>query len=267
MGAPSASSTNFDPIARVYNLSRGYPAEVAQEITRSLRAIIPEDHRRALEPGAGTGLFTQYCVGLFRLYICLDISPRMLQQLHDGFGHLPHLVAMVGDVARLPFLDGSFDTVIAAKLLRHVGEWRTALREIRRVLRPGGLFLHVEEAWLERTEASAVRPRWQQILAELGYAPHEHPGPTTNEPILEEWRSLGAQKLEVVPLASWLSPSSPAAVINHLARRGGSSTLAIPEDILAESIRQLRSWAAERWADPEAVEHKRKGLEAIVVQV
>lgn len=46
-----------------------------------------------------------------------------------------------GDAERLPFADGTFDAVICAELLEHVFDPRQVVREIRRVLRPGGRVL------------------------------------------------------------------------------------------------------------------------------
>ncbi|WP_456998717.1 class I SAM-dependent methyltransferase [Lysobacter sp. HA18] len=43
-----------------------------------------------------------------------------------------------GDVMRLPFADGSFDTVLLLEVLEHVSKPDVALEDIRRVLRPGG---------------------------------------------------------------------------------------------------------------------------------
>lgn len=44
------------------------------------------------------------------------------------------------DALRLPFADGTFDKVICAEVLEHLADYDTALREIARVLRPGGIF-------------------------------------------------------------------------------------------------------------------------------
>lgn len=43
------------------------------------------------------------------------------------------------DIQELPFEDGSYDFVFASHVLEHIGDDRRAIREIRRVLRPGGL--------------------------------------------------------------------------------------------------------------------------------
>lgn len=47
----------------------------------------------------------------------------------------------IGNAARLPFRDSSFDTVSVVAALNHIPNRAEALREVMRVLRPGGLFL------------------------------------------------------------------------------------------------------------------------------
>jgi SAM-dependent methyltransferase len=53
-----------------------------------------------------------------------------------------------GDATAMPFGDESFDRVIAAEVLEHVPADQRALREISRVLRPGGLLAVTVPAWL-----------------------------------------------------------------------------------------------------------------------
>ena len=51
----------------------------------------------------------------------------------------------------LPFADNSFDIVICSEVLEHIGDYRSVLTEIERVLRPGGTFVaSVPRAWPER---------------------------------------------------------------------------------------------------------------------
>ncbi|MBI1885226.1 MAG: class I SAM-dependent methyltransferase [Chloroflexi bacterium] len=61
-----------------------------------------------------------------------------------------HLLA--ADATRLPFADGQFDAVFETWVLHHVADWPAALREVRRVLRPGGVFcfLDISRRLLER---------------------------------------------------------------------------------------------------------------------
>jgi SAM-dependent methyltransferase len=56
-----------------------------------------------------------------------------------------------GDATRLPFADGSFDRIIAAEVLEHIPADEATLRELVRVLRPGGrLAVTVPTRWPER---------------------------------------------------------------------------------------------------------------------
>ncbi|WP_439106568.1 methyltransferase domain-containing protein [Congregibacter sp.] len=58
---------------------------------------------------------------------------------------------LVGDALRLPFEDASFDAVICSEVLEHIPDYRNALAEISRVLKPGGRFCaSVPRAWCER---------------------------------------------------------------------------------------------------------------------
>lgn len=55
--------------------------------------------------------------------------------------------AAVGDALGLPFPDGSFDRVIAAEVLEHIPEDRSAMAELARVLRPGGTMAVTVPRW------------------------------------------------------------------------------------------------------------------------
>jgi ubiquinone/menaquinone biosynthesis C-methylase UbiE len=45
-----------------------------------------------------------------------------------------------GDGARLPFADATFDRVICSEVLEHITDYESFLREIKRVIKPGGIF-------------------------------------------------------------------------------------------------------------------------------
>jgi len=90
----------------------------------------------------------------FELY-GIDFSGEMLRYARKyavKFGFSPHLV--LGDVSRLPFASGAFDfaiSVAAYHHLRHREDRLAALRELRRVLKPGGeAFITVWNGWQAR---------------------------------------------------------------------------------------------------------------------
>lgn len=69
-----------------------------------------------------------------------DFSQGMLEAARESTAHLAGAVYRQVDAQDIPLADGSFDVVIANMMLYHVPDIPRALREIRRVLRPGGVF-------------------------------------------------------------------------------------------------------------------------------
>lgn len=80
------------------------------------------------------------------------------------------------DVQALPFREAAFDCVKATEILEHVPDTARALRECRRVLRPGGRLV-ATAPFLERLHADPedyarfTRSMWERLLGEAGLAP------------------------------------------------------------------------------------------------
>ena len=79
----------------------------------------------------------------------------------------------VAFAAELPFTDESFDAAMSSFVLQLVPSRPAALREIRRVLRPGGLFAHV--TWLIDDRAFAPDRIFDRMLEEYGFENDEDP--------------------------------------------------------------------------------------------
>ena len=108
--------------------------------TEALDAIVAEQPLRVLEVGPGVGAFAARIAAALpgvRL-TAIDQSARFVE-LTRARG----VDAREGDVQNLPFGDESFDVVAAMWMLYHVPDIGRALAEVRRVLRPGGLFVAV----------------------------------------------------------------------------------------------------------------------------
>ncbi len=95
---------------------------------------------RVLELGCGTGSMWQGMTLPEGCHVTLtDFSAGMLETARENTPHLAADYAVV-NAERIPYADGDFDVVIANMMLYHVPDIAQALREIRRVLRPGGRF-------------------------------------------------------------------------------------------------------------------------------
>lgn len=114
-------------------------------ITRErLRAVLrPEPGERLLEIGVGTGYYSHDLAGWVepegRLEL-FDLQQEFLDHVMRGAQErgLSNLVPTRGDATALPYEDASVDAVILTAVLGEIPDSAAALREIRRVLKPGG---------------------------------------------------------------------------------------------------------------------------------
>ncbi|WP_351225785.1 class I SAM-dependent methyltransferase [Streptomyces sp. NPDC002133] len=90
-----------------------------------------------LEIGCGTGIHAARVRDLGRTPIGVDLSDGML---HHARNRLPTARA---DAARLPIRDNSVSAAIAVMVHTDMHDYPTVLREAARVLRPGGVFVHI----------------------------------------------------------------------------------------------------------------------------
>src|SRR5687767_2896524 len=100
---------------------------------------------RVLEIGCGRGEFVQRLVdtlGAPRLFVAADFAGSAVQfgrrRMRHGSPRVSWTVASIQDI---PLADRTFDTVISCETIEHVVNPVQALREIHRVLRPGGTLL------------------------------------------------------------------------------------------------------------------------------
>jgi SAM-dependent methyltransferase len=74
-----------------------------------------------------------------------------------------------GDATRLPFPDGSFDRIIAAEVLEHIPDDEAAVRELARVLRPGGTMAVTVPAWLAERICWALSDEYHAPFVDGGH--------------------------------------------------------------------------------------------------
>ena len=156
-----------------------------------------------LEIGSGTGSNLRYLPADLRV-VAVEPNPFMHGYfLREARGLRRPADLVQGDAEALPFPDESVETVLSTLVLCSVGGLDRALREIHRVLKPGGRFIFVEHVgappgtWLRRVQRW-VKPAWRFVGDGC------EPDRDTDENLLRAgFREVSIERFEVpLPLVS-----------------------------------------------------------------
>lgn len=121
------------------NPYRRYKSEQDRRLV--VEALEIHDNDRVLEVGCGYGWISRALWNAANAeWTGIDQSVEMIRRLRTECPDRGSR-AMHADARQLPFRDGEFDKVLCTGVLMHIREHSIAVRELIRVLRPGGVFL------------------------------------------------------------------------------------------------------------------------------
>ncbi|HEY5156000.1 MAG TPA: class I SAM-dependent methyltransferase [Acidimicrobiales bacterium] len=175
------------------------PSRIYQALADALVATAPVAlaGRHVADLGAGTGTVSQALTGEGADVVAFDLVAEMLARApaaRDG-GRVPGVVA---DLLALPVAAGAFDAAVAAFVLNHLTEPVAALREMARIVRPGGAVLASTFAAQPRHPAKVAV---DEAAAEFGY---QEPRWYTTMKAEAEPRTAGAERVRAVALEAGL---------------------------------------------------------------
>ncbi len=131
------SKIYFDQVAGNWDTMRqGFFATAVRERAYQVAGIVPG--LIAADLGAGTGFITEGLVAKGLKVIAVDQSAAMLDTMKAKFGVAGAVDYRVGSAAALPIAEGSVDYAFANMYLHHVESPAQAIREMVRILKPGG---------------------------------------------------------------------------------------------------------------------------------
>jgi ubiquinone/menaquinone biosynthesis C-methylase UbiE len=113
-----------------------------------------------LEVGCGQGVGVEIILDRFGATTvdALDLDPDMVDRARRRLARFGDRVRLwVGDATHIDAPDAAYDAVFSFGIIHHVPDWRAAITEVARVLRPGGSFLfeevtrHALDRWSVRT--------------------------------------------------------------------------------------------------------------------
>jgi ubiquinone/menaquinone biosynthesis C-methylase UbiE len=133
----NASSEYFEQVASSWDqISAGYFGTAVRDAAIAKAYLHPE--MAVADVGAGTGFMTAGLAPLVKRVYVIDGSAAMLEVAKKNLSQFDNIEYHQADGATLPFPEESLDAVFANMYLHHTTDPLTAIREMVRVLRPGG---------------------------------------------------------------------------------------------------------------------------------
>lgn len=152
-GSQYATGSNLAARQSIY----AYAEPKVDLVTWALEQVEWSGDERTLDVGCGNGVYLRHLAQLGpRMLVGADLSAGMVREVVDNWPDGRRSSLLVADVQQAPFVDGCFDVALAMHMLYHVPDMTEAARELRRVVRPGGTVLAVDQ-W-RRALAGAAEP-------------------------------------------------------------------------------------------------------------
>jgi SAM-dependent methyltransferase len=154
---------------------------------------------RVLDFGCGSGNVTRHLLDCGARVLAADVSPSFLRHIERRFAGEPvEPLALNGrDLAGLP--DAAVDAAVAYSVLHHIPDYLHAVRELCRVVRPGGVVLIDHEAAPREYDGDADLAAFRAEVLD-----HERARPKSPRRFLDPWHYRALARHHLTQLRRWL---------------------------------------------------------------
>lgn len=142
-------------------VNRNKKAERNIARVRQCLATLPSEAMKdVLELGCGIGAVAAFLSETYDMTVWgTDYDHQQIQIARKRHPENERLIYQVEDAAHLSFQDASFDLVVSQNVFHHLLNWQSAVRQVARVLRPGGFLL-----WLDLTFPKWIAQLFQPLV-------------------------------------------------------------------------------------------------------
>ncbi|MBN1148016.1 MAG: methyltransferase domain-containing protein [Anaerolineales bacterium] len=244
------SQTSLEDVARMaeHLEERSQRPDQLQFIQAACRALKPQPGQRLLEAGCGTGFLCR----LAAPYLApggsvtgLDISPQFIaiaRQLAAGSAHADRIRFQAARAEAIPHPEACFDGAWAVRLLLHADDPGAVMREIARVVRPGGRIVLADWDFETTLVDHSDRELTRRLL---NWRCDQHSGDNWSGRKLLAWAvNAGLREVSVTPLVVIAHDESAALTQTlwraaEVARQGGAISPAEHDAWVGELKRRI----------------------------
>ena len=131
----------WDNVAGVYDVFVNVINRKTHQKLKGIISALIEPGDTVLECACGTGLLSAVIASKCRQLTATDFSEKMLKKAEKNCRSFCNITYAQADITALPYPDGSFDKVVAGNVIHLLDNPLTALGELNRVLRDGGMLI------------------------------------------------------------------------------------------------------------------------------
>lgn len=240
----------FDRAVDYYDQTRALPEWRHNALIAALvrETGITQDSR-VLEIGVGTGRIAISVAEHVRRLFGIDLSFAMMNKLRLKLANTNLQIDIAqANALHLPFASETFDVAYAVHVYHLVENWRAALWDARRVLKPGGKLV----VSFHKRDADSPNLRLRQHMRELANeygVDTRRPGAQSEDEIYDEIVKWDAQP-RIAQTSVWREQENVAEILDEIDRQIFSEVWMIPREILDQIMPRLRAWAVAQYGDP-----------------
>lgn len=112
-----------------------------RRVVEIINGLEIKENDKILDCGCGEGFYVMVISSLFPKVklVGLDHDPAILKKAQRWLKNKKNITWILGDIYKIPFKDNYFDKIILSEVLEHIPDDLCALKEVKRVLKPGGM--------------------------------------------------------------------------------------------------------------------------------
>ncbi len=233
-------SVSFDPIAPVYDETRALDEGCFNAALDFLTGRFPpSEYKKLFEPGIGTGRIAIPLAERGYRVTGADISENMLKILAEKLSRRQTALPVVfqqADVTALPFRNGVFDIAVATHIFHLIRDWKKAMKEVLRVLKPGAPLVLMFTGG--GTEAPGVKERYRALSAEYGYTVRPL-GMNTETDLTDYLSATGRHAEWTRDRWQWKQRVRLDKVLADIGKKAYSSSQHVPDDVHVKVMEKL----------------------------
>jgi ubiquinone/menaquinone biosynthesis C-methylase UbiE len=209
----------------------------------------PSKFKKLFEPGIGTGRIAIPLAERGYRVTGVDISENMLEILAEKLSRrqlsLP-IVFQKADVTALSFADAAFDIAVAVHVFHLIRDWKKAVAEVLRVLRPDApLVLFFTGSG---DEIPVIKDRYREICAESGHSAR-HIGLSDNAELQNYLAALGRHIESIQNKWRWTQRIRIDEALSHIRSHYYSFTNLVPDAVHLEAVEKLEHEVQKQYSN------------------